>query len=89
LEEETTKTAVQNDFVSVKVLFEQFTFWAHINREGTGTGSVQFTQQMKRKGLTADQKWVMGRNQRVWLGLKYTGRATNYGVGVMEDADAG
>ena len=88
LEEETTKTAVQNDFVSIKVLFEQFTFWAHINREGAGTGSVQFTQQMKRKGFTADQKWVMGRNQRVWLGLKYTGRVPNYGVGVMEDADA-
>jgi putative DNA primase/helicase len=84
--EVTVKTDVQNDFVPKKDLHERY---SASGKEADGISQRDFNEAMKRKGFLSDQKWVKGRNQKVWLNLKYTGTMGNYGDTASQMPDMG
>jgi putative DNA primase/helicase len=83
LKENTVKTDVQNEFVPKKDLHERY---CASGKEANGISQRDFNEAMRRKGFLADDKWVMGKTRKVWVGLKYTGTMGNYSSNMSDFA---
>jgi len=77
LDERVIKTSEQAEFVSKTVLFERFSCWSDVVKEGRGMNDKRFSEAMRRKGFKDDVVKQNGKAIRVWVGLKLVNTFSN------------